>query len=230
MSATLFSSSGGLIYHWRAHRNTKHWQGFRDWVAAQFESIPTAQRICIFGASAGYTLPWNWIERFKTVAVVEPDPLARRWLRQRTHRPLEFLDSWESLISKPTPRLCEELRQWQPDFLLFANLLGQIAFSATQFESTFKSFHWASYHDLISCMTPLRPGEFQLQLEELTPEALVQALRSENAAYERIHEVIDHRTLPLHEQNRPFRCAWWPLTRTRYHLIGFREHRPNISN
>ena len=234
MSATLFSPSGGLIYHWRARKNLPLWQPFRQWVAAQFQEIPPGRRLCIFGASAGYTLPWNWINEFTDIIVVEPDPLARQLLKLKSPKNLTFRTDWQNLISSPQKKSISQIHDWNPDLVLFSNILGQIPFSPTRFLQTFSPFHWASYHDIVSCAHSLTDQiDYRIQLESPEPwtiDILLTLLREQGHWPEPFTQVIDHETLSLHDSEQKLRCTWWALTLSRYHLIAFREHRPHASD
>jgi hypothetical protein len=71
--------SGGILYHYLALKYRRGlWRTFigelggwlMDW-------RPPEDRILLVGASGGYTLPAAFLSRFRSIDVLEPDPLAR---------------------------------------------------------------------------------------------------------------------------------------------------------
>src|SRR5215216_4794788 len=75
---SLFTPSGGLVYHARALRHRSGlWAPFRravdEWLA---EALPPADELILVGPSAGHCLPLERLARFRRLLVLEPDPVA----------------------------------------------------------------------------------------------------------------------------------------------------------
>jgi len=162
---SLFTPSGGLVYHLRALRyRTRLWAPYRtalaEWLA---ESLPLADELILVGPSAGHCLPLARLGRFGRLLVLEPDPLARWLLRRRLpHARIEA--EHRDLLLGPMlsgrPGLDTVLARRPRAAVLFCNLLGQLHWDLPDEEQA--RFHaelqrrvlpqltgrsWASFHD-----------------------------------------------------------------------------------
>jgi hypothetical protein len=153
---SLMSYSGGLLYHWRARRHagglwTSHREGVRHWLEAW---RPRARHLVLIGPSGGYSLPAEWLARFETITVVDPDPVARLLWRFNwrpagrsspgtpklfPHSPVRTLSRSDLLAgggaagarvgSEDGWRPLREFVATRPDHaILFCNVLGQLEF------------------------------------------------------------------------------------------------------
>lgn len=161
----LISPSGGLLYHLRALcYGSRLWQPFRGALAEWLASwLPRHGELILVGPSAGHCLPLGQLRGLARVLVLEPDPLARFWLRQvlppvRVELESRDLLLWPLLSGRPG---LDALLERRPSAaVLFCNVLGQLHFGLTDeeqadFERAFLSRvspllvarPWASFHD-----------------------------------------------------------------------------------
>ncbi len=149
--------SGGLSYHFTALRHRKLWRPFLKRVDQWLTSwITPENELIIFGASGGWTIPANFLQRFERIIIVEPDPSARAILRLRfplvenwvMHADTALLPWFQNVPSQAdrrlrTPaqsdldlaapafhqnsdRLGVFLAKYPKAAILFSNLLGQV--------------------------------------------------------------------------------------------------------
>lgn len=191
-----------------------HW--LRDW-------RPPCTRLLLVGPSAGWTLPRAFVERFDSVTVLEPDPLAR-WRLRRHFKPnsVRFDD-----LNLFAPGGLAALREhYAGHAVLFANILGQLAPSehpeawCQQLCAALAPFHWASYHDLAATARP--------------PDRTNVASFNGHESLDRIlghfwHggtlEIVDHGTAALAD-GHPYKAVTWVLTPARHHLVAWVQHAP----
>lgn len=166
--------SGGLSYHLTAlqYRHTL-WAPFKTRVATWLESwSPQSTQLIIFGSSAGWTIPFEFLSRFETITIVEPDPIARalflrRFAKLKKHSQLKFIKESGLLPwfaqDLPSDMSLEKFIESQPHaVVLFTNVLGQIPLIALPPHKThplparkkllqaLQGRNWASYHDVFS--------------------------------------------------------------------------------
>jgi hypothetical protein len=152
---SLFHHSGGLVYHWRAVRNLNQlWSAHLDHTRNFLEEwAPRSKTLNLIGPSGGYSLPKEWLARFKRILAFEPDPVARKIFEVRNRiRP-----EW---IKKPFD--FQELHSGNIHFeedsaILFCNLLGQFHFeeeagllAQSELLKLALRHEFASYHDVLS--------------------------------------------------------------------------------
>ncbi len=230
--------AGGIRYHLRARRYAKKlWEPFRwslgEWLLGW---QPSESELLLVGPSAGYNLQPFLFERFQTVVVLEPDPIARFLFERRLRRAplerqprLEFIgkDHWVRHPERLLP-LLERLGQ---PALLFSNVIGQVMSlldaeaevaelqavrSAVRAALEHRS--WASFHDRVS--GPLAPS-----LEGLTvaarrwsdQEVLANAYAGEEQTL--VVELSDHYTDGFFPEELPHAYLRWELEPGGYHLI-----------
>lgn len=219
------SSAGGLRYHWRALRYRRvRWRGFRQVVAGWLSAWrPPCGQLILVGPSAGHTLSLGALGGFDDIVALEPDPLARAWLRRRAlplrlrFDPVVPLTSGEGLASL--------VDRYPQAAFLFCNLLGQIAPPQASgwhlpIGRSLGSRHWASYHDVISTHRAPKPGA---PAEVHSDGPLETVLTQFWGGGEIV--LVDHGTFRL-DGGTPARYAVWPLTAHRYHLIEWVTHAP----
>jgi hypothetical protein len=175
----LTGPTGGLTYHTLALMYRRSlWRPFLERVEHWLEHDwqPDSPHLVVFGSSAGWTMPRNFIRSFDSVTCVEPDPLAR-WLFRR-----RFMADGKKKFSavarsdllpwaSQAPTTFGEFVNSRPNHaFLFSNILGQVALlpdettrhrkpspahapvadTRTHFISALQGREWASYHDLFS--------------------------------------------------------------------------------
>jgi len=170
MPAAWLNPAGGLRYHVRALFGGRSWAPFRaalgGWLA-QLE--PRVPRGVLVGPSAGYTFPDAFLQRFKALTVLEPDPIAGYLLLRRLRRlgvsevRLESRDLLLAPLLDGSAGLAELLEADPDASLIFGNVLGQTRFlreeaELERFKSAFRaritpllaSRSWLSFHDRLS--------------------------------------------------------------------------------
>lgn len=219
----LFHPSGSLPYHLRALR-WRHtlWAPFharvRRWLT---DWRPETKHLVLIGPSGGYVLAAQFLERFARITVLEPDPLARWWLRRRF--PGVVFDWGESgYLAKPGGFARLAVTYPEAAFL-FCNLLGQelqgqpVDFDRAawlaELDPALKGRAWASWHDLAST-TRAPEGHVPACLDRAIPlDDLLELIWRDGFL-----EITDHETAGLCPTS-PRRHALWHLAPRRHHLI-----------
>lgn len=242
--------SGGILYHYLALRFSRSlWRPFLNTVAQWLGSWnPQADELIIFGSSAGYSLPSEFLHRFRRVICVEPDPLAR-FLFQKRFRGLAIEFAPERALLAPltdlptgssakraVERLQEFLARYPDAAVLFANVLGQLPLEFPHLSDEIFASHliairaavkgrtWASYHDILSTWAhPTNLQPFALPAGPFDPEEFAKLNLQPPATKDIRLEVTDHQTSAL-SAGEPMQCTWWQIAPGRYHLIGFLHH------
>lgn len=238
--------SGGIFYHYLALRFSRTlWQPFRTDVARWLSSWnPASEELIIFGSSAGYSLSEPFLNRFKRIIAVEPDPIARVLFRRRfANAKIEFENDrdllspiakdYEGSSSKlAIEKLAAFLKRHPNAAVLFSNVLGQLPLEFPHLSDAIFAKHlvairgalrgreWASYHDLLSTwskpnsLAPFTLPAGPMDLTEFSKKHLADVRRSSRL------EVTDHQTHSL-SAGEETQCSWWELAPGRFHLIGF---------
>jgi hypothetical protein len=233
---SLFTPSGGLVYHFRAARyRATLWGPFRhavqQWLTVELES---ADELVLVGPSAGHCLPELVVKRFARVLALEPDPVARFLLRRRlkgVRLDTEARDFLVEPLLANAPGLDQLLQARPGASVLFCNVLGQLSFGLSdeqqrQFHDGFRKrvlpalegHPWASFHDRWS---------LDRDCQEPHPEqASYDALPSDRALGEAWFgtqgspvTVLDHDTSGLFPAAWPRRYFSWQITPTALHVV-----------
>lgn len=133
----IWGPSGGAQYHLSAIRfQNSLWRAFREDVSRWMNDwSPSNQILIIFGSSGGWTIPKDFVSRFKKVIVVEPDPIARKIFsfRFRSKTKLIFnadyqiLPWFQNLDDQAAGSNFQSFLDGEPEAaILFSNILGQI--------------------------------------------------------------------------------------------------------
>jgi hypothetical protein len=128
---SLFTPSGGLVYHLRALRyGATLWRPFREAIGAWLvHHLPPGDELVLVGPSGGHCLPLAHLRRFRHLRVLEPDPLARLVLRPRvrgTHVEFDVRDRVLTPLLAGDAGLEAVLADCPRAAILFCNLLGQL--------------------------------------------------------------------------------------------------------
>jgi hypothetical protein len=233
---SLFTPSGGLVYHLRAFRHRAGlWAPFRQaieaWLGAELSG---PGELILVGPSAGHCLPEAVLLRFERVLALEPDPVARWLLRRKlTHGALE-LESRDLLV-EPLLRgeqgLPELLVQRPSASVLFCNLLGQLELVLSEqqqleFQRAFRERvlpalagrRWASFHDRWSLDRSAREPKPVMRSFPGQPsaDALAAAWFGET---DQPLTVLDHATSELFPSEWPRRYFSWQITPGALHVV-----------
>jgi len=234
---SLVSLSGGLFYHLKALRYAPGlWQPFRRHVAEWLEhALPPGDELVLIGPSAGHCLPLAQLDRYQRLYVLEPDPIARFWLRTRLSRARLLLERRDLLVE---PLLAGRgglpvlLRRLPKASVLFCDLLGQVQLELTdeqqsRFQREFREKilpllaerRWASFHDRWSMdrgvEEPALPSSVAFD-HAPSDEELGGAWFGPDGAKV---TVLDHGTSELFPNSRPRRYFAWQITPQALHLV-----------
>ena len=227
-----FRPSGGLMYHWRAWRQGRHWLDFSDSLARWLESwqVPSPHLILI-GPSAGYNLPRSWLAKFQRIEAYDVDPLAARlFARRHPQVSVTFIKQDMFWINGKlsTAALERALKRYPEASVLFCNVLGQVPLegklSAPEWESylislsyTLRDRRWASFHDTLT-VQPLSASHHAAVHRAMVNSGNIKATLQSLACPADL-EVIDHGLSgPWHGQ-RETQLLRWTLTPQSLHLI-----------
>lgn len=233
----LVTPSGGLVYHARAllYRETL-WRPFRAALGAWLEgALPSGRCLILVGPSAGHCLPLRSLRRAERLLVLDPDPLARRWLAARlAGRRLEFeaRDLLVTPLLEGRPGLEQVLARWPYATVLFCNVLGQLHFALSdeqqqRFQAEFRrrilpslrGRAWASFHDRWSFDHLAQSFEFPgaLRFETLPSDEQLASVYFPRA--EQPVTVLDHGTSALFSAELPRHYFSWQITPRALHLV-----------
>lgn len=232
---SLFTPSGGLIYHLRALRYRGNlWAAYRAALATWLEQcLLPADELVLVGPSAGHCLPLAWLSRFPRLLVLEPDPLARRLLQLRLPRAkleLEHRDLLLAPLLHGGPGLDAVLERRPRAAVLFCNLLGQLHWDLPDEEQ--QRFHaefrrrvvpqlaergWASFHDRWSIDDQQAPPTLPLRFEHWpSDDELGKACFGASGAPV---TALDHDTSQLFPEALPRHYFGWQLAPQALHVV-----------
>lgn len=214
---SLFHYSGGLTYHWRAFRNQqKLWAKHRFQTAAFLEEWnPQASILYLIGPSGGYSLPQDWLKKFKTIIAMEPDPVARKIFELRSGLKPNWIKTPFSFDALKKG----DLRFSENSSILFCNLLGQMDFdqdsgmlAQEELCKLAQTHEIASYHDALSgddfrfeWTSPMigdQAVRFKYEMEALEPYFIP----NEGLTELDLHV---HPANFLFQEEEPFRYQYW---------------------
>jgi hypothetical protein len=233
---SLFTPSGGLVYHLRAWRHREGlWAPFRGAVETWLAGALTGPgELVLVGPSAGHCLPDVVLRRFERFLVLEPDPVAR-WLLRRRLAPGAIEVESRDLLVEPLLRgragLVELLEARPRASVLFCNLLGQLHFSLSeeQHHDLLRSFRerllptlegrrWASFHDRWSLDRREEPSAPLLRTFPSRPSDDELGAAWFGASGPPV-AVLDHGTSDLFPTEWPRRYFSWQITPGALHVV-----------
>ncbi len=240
-----FNRAGGIGYHLVALKYQRtRWIDFRKnltlWLK---EWSPKSDQLLWIGSSAGYTVPKELLLRFKSIQVIEPDPLARWILKYRyPDLPLVFLT--EKKIETDPKRVHELFSSSPGSAILFSNVLGQLGtlfpgwIESPQFQDwknaitqELKDREFLSYHDRLSgkLIPKLPTRELNNFPRALSNQELIDTFYSNIGAKNAV--VMDHYTQGLFDEFSGNRTYFsWDLAPGLLHLIeGFKSQNDALS-
>jgi hypothetical protein len=235
----LFTSTGGVVYHWRARRHRRGlWLPFRRAVQVWLEeSLPPSGELILIGPSAGHCLPLLHLARFERLLLLEPDGLGRLLLRRRLGATTITQRSDDLLVApllRGAPGLDQLLDERPEASVLFCNLLGQLQFGLSEAEhaawrAAFQSRvlpalagrRWASFHDRWSLERAASEPELPPRTSfERAPsdEELGRALFGRAASTMTV-TVVEHGTAGLFPEAGLHHYFVWQLTPAALHVV-----------
>jgi hypothetical protein len=224
-SVRLFNPTGGLIYHLRARRyRNSLWLPFRQQLSGFLDDWqPSERELLILGPSGGYTLPTDFLERFKKIYLFDPDRLAPMFFA-KNHPGLNVEWSRENLIFDGKQFSAKKLGSWLREkkvAVLFSNILGQLPLLGDvegmqawwhDLQPALATHSWLTYHDLFSF-------EQHAKLPATLPEGpVVPQLVEWALKHQKPLELIDHGTQELFPSSN---VNWtWNFSVKRTHIVG----------
>jgi hypothetical protein len=235
--------AGGVLYHYLALKHRRNlWRPFIRELGRWLSGWrPPEDRILLVGASGGYTLPAEFLSRFRSIDVVEPDPIARLIFRHRFRRlgvdigwsRTDYLGPGQDDIVDGTAnagfdaaRTLSMLEKYPGRAVLFCNVLGQLCILHPE-ETARASFKtWAaalfnpaagrsiaSYHDRLS-----GPVSFTTE-DRVPPDFSSAGLARAFCPPDENLTLLDHATGDIFQND--FKRAYfnWCVTPGQYHLI-----------
>ncbi len=225
------------MYHFRALRYARGlWAPFRanlaSWLAAT--ELDSADELLLVGPSAGHCLPFGWLERFRRLTLLEPDPLAQRLLSLRLSSPKLESEQRDLLLGpllSGRAGLDAVLERRPRAAVLFCNVLGQLHFALSDdehqhFQAEFsrrivpalEGRAWASFHDRWS---------FDLAPDPALPEQLAFERKPSETTLAKAWfgadgptvTALDHGTSQLFPGALPHRYFRWQITPAALHLV-----------
>jgi hypothetical protein len=238
MPSAWLNPAGGLRYHARALLGARAWAPFRAAMAgwlAEFE--PRVKRAVLVGPSAGYSFPDAFLQRFDSLLVLEPDPLAGFLLTRRlrrlgvAHIHLEQRDQLIAPLLEGRAGLAELLSADPELCLIFGNLLGQTRFLLTEadferFKSAFRERivpllagrAWLSFHDRLSGPLAPRLRAPYRAAARLDDAALLREVYPSDQPGAEV-ELFDHHSGGFFPSTLPHAYFDWQIDRAHHHLI-----------
>tara|TARA_Y100000590_G_C15706597_1_gene1008840 strand:- start:1034 stop:1759 length:726 start_codon:yes stop_codon:yes gene_type:complete len=234
----IFSPTGGLSYHLRAFRYKRNlWSPFISQVHSEIQSWKSpGKALLLIGPNAGYSLPLSYLSQWEKIEVLEPDPIARFFLKKKlglfSYNSRDFFfDLEDESMDYQIVHLFEEYSDYD---WIFCNFLGQLQslypeskkeihphWIKTFQDLLLKKNHWFSYHDLFSA--PQKP-----KIEAIDSQKFISYDDFIRRVYSTERETLyinDHQTWKLFE---PFpleerRWASWEIHPAYTHIIEFRH-------
>ena len=224
----LLHPSGSLPYHLRAWRRRRSlWAPFhaevRRWLT---DWRPQTSHLVLIGPSGGYALSLQFLERFRRIDMLEPDPLAR-WILRRRFPQIRFNPQESRYLARPGG-FAQLAENYPAAAFLFCNLLGQElqgeelqsqaagfdrAAWLAELEPALAGRAWASWHDLVSSRRmPERQMHLHLARAQPLDTLLTQWWQGGTL------EIVDHATAGLRPDS-PRNYAIWHLAPHAWHLI-----------
>lgn len=212
--------TGGLHWHLRAMMGRLYlWRPFlndlREWLATW---TPHSDTLLIIGASAGWSLPDEFLARFKLIHCIDTDELAAV-LFKLNHRSVKDRVQFHQRDFFSEPGAC--LADFPDAAVLLCNIAGQRCFQLKNSKATLADMaalqarlqyrEWASFHDLLSSPTTTDLHAFEFSRRE-DPETIISSFHLGG-------EWQDHLTHALLPEDWPRRIIPWRFAGRQLHLI-----------
>ncbi len=225
-------------WHFRAWRAGARWDRTRErvqkWLLSQ---AVDSQTLILLGGSAGWMMSPLFIERFRTLVLIDIDPWAGRLFSLRHRRALRSRGTTLTFLNGDAHELLDRaLQQYPQAYVLFDNFLGLDTLYTRDLKRTaerlrtlrqrLKGRVWGSVHDRFS--GPGTPNWADATCWELQPEgqsgqALPQTLYEAVQAH---GQWLDHSTDQVFPQGTSVRLIPWPLIPGRWHWLEAAWVRP----
>lgn len=227
-----FPLSGGLLYHLKALRyRDSYWRGFRDHLERLqlewLQGISSSQRenLVLIGGSGGHCQSQIFLKSFKNIIHVDIDSCSPFFFK-RNHPELKVqfirqnaFTSEHHVDDALLERFPATTSTW-----MWCNLLGQIGFHYTEYEThkvlenislQMRDHAWMSFHDLYSFHSRTKHSGLKLSPHfNKWEEARIELSQLKQ---ERI-DLTDHQTKDVFDFERR-EILLWPLTPKQIHFI-----------
>jgi len=221
-------------WHLRAWRAGARWDGTRALVQDWLLSLPSeADSLILLGGSAGWMMSSLFLQRFRSVVLIDIDPWAGRLFKLRHRGALRAGRTHLHFMPGDAYALMDEALERQPQAcVLFDNFLGldtlytrDLQHSARRLRALrqrLKGRVWGSVHDRYS--GPGCADWAQAQCWQLEPQSL-RATAGEKlsaALYQSVQardQWLDHGTDNIFAAGTQVRLIPWPLVAGRWHWL-----------
>ena len=187
--------TGGLSWHWSAYRSRHAWAPSKRAIEAFLLAHPPSTKdLLLIGGSAGWMMSSKWLCQFKTITIIDIDPLARFFFQYVHGADLKHSQtSWRFERRDALQELPQLLKEHPQALVFFDNILGQqcirlkdevlVERLLSHIKKTLEGRDWGSIHDLYSgridleasfakgtLPTPQNLSTFTCQLGEMAQE------------------------------------------------------------
>ena len=175
--------TGGLSWHWSAFRARHAWEPTQRAIETFLLSEPPkATELLLIGGSAGWMMSSAWLAQFKTITVIDIDPLASLFFRLLHGKALQQSGTkWSFKRVDALTQLPLLLKEHPQALVFFDNVLGQQCFRLKDEERVerlirhikvaLKGRSWGSIHDVYSGPIDLNTTPTPTQTPPKTPTA-----------------------------------------------------------
>ena len=219
--------SGGLLWHWRAWRSQTLWRETCQQIASWLAQVkPRSSELLLVGASAGWMMPSEWLQRFTKVTVWDIDPMAAPPFRWRHGQALKASGTQLICHTADAISALRPLLNSQPKAcVLFDNVLGQVRFHcADEYQAaekiqqlilTLSGREWGSLHDAFSGPVVNSWASRALPEAQLRVQGSVHTEREDQAWLAKLgakDEWLDHLTASVFESGTVVHHIAWPYS------------------
>ncbi len=212
--------TGGMRWHVRAMMGRLFlWRPFLQDISAWLATWqPQSDKLLIIGSSAGWSLPDEFLSRFREIHCIDLDESAAVLFKLLHHRVKDRVKfSRRDFFAQPGKSLADF-----PDHaVLLCNIAGQRCFQLKNVYATLADLsalqarlqyrEWASYHDLLSTS-----ASHELRTMDLEGRLQAQDIIKAYALAGEWHDHLTGALLPMHW---PRKIIPWRLSGGRLHLI-----------
>ncbi|MFK8137904.1 MAG: hypothetical protein AB8E15_06065 [Bdellovibrionales bacterium] len=221
--------TGGFFYHYLALRNSgRRWMPYQAKMSQLLSKIPVkpSEHLILVGPSGGYSLSREFLMKFKSITVFEPDSMGKSIFYWRLN-----LKNVRWIPSKFDSSQIQSSRD--ETTILFCNCLGQMKFQyfddpkktipaiqSNLREAKSKAYRVLSYHDLYSF--PSFKGVFPSEFSVTSSNGdIIRKVMAASDAEE--VSLVDHYTNFLVKDNIILDRMIWDLGKRTKHIIDFME-------
>ncbi|MCB9025555.1 MAG: hypothetical protein H6625_04490 [Bdellovibrionaceae bacterium] len=228
----IINPAGGIYYHLNAAKyRSKLWKPFIQSIKTFLDQwAPKSPNLVILGGSGGYCLNSDFLNQFKEVVLIDPDPLAGWVFQFRFKKKIKTIK--RNYLKNNKLQIQELVDDFPNHAFLFSNFLGQLPYLIKidenkvidlkeSLQQSLSTFEWASFHDLLSFhFSKSHPKLcWPLILQSKNNSEAIHYLRQQNQLRPTDIQVVDHCTEGLFPENSNKQKLYWKRTPYSYHII-----------